>query len=238
LEIVVERVNRGASGPVWLFSRKTLDAIPDVYREVDLVSIDRFVPRFLMRPRIAGVRLFAWLLLLLVFPVCYYLAGLIGQLLSPLIAGWRRRRGLRGQTPANVLHGSIRLLLLAVLVRSSASSRFACPSGCSGRGSRRAWSSVAWSGGPAAEQRRRAYTLHHMPDSAATKSRRHAAPRAASPMAIAITAGGLVMLHYVGIDPTAALPARHRRHRGGAGRTETLENVIGGLPSSSTRPCA
>src|SRR5688572_1265971 len=30
LDLVLERVNRGATGPVWLFSRTTLEAIPNV----------------------------------------------------------------------------------------------------------------------------------------------------------------------------------------------------------------
>ncbi len=48
LELFVERVNRGSLGPVWLFSRKTLDVIPDVYDEFELdrVQIDRFLPEF------------------------------------------------------------------------------------------------------------------------------------------------------------------------------------------------
>ena len=96
MDLVLERVNRGATAPVWLFSRKTLEAIPDVYDEVDLVAVDRFLPDFLTRPRIAGIRLFAWLVLLLVVPVGYHLTGLLGRLLRPLIAGWRRRRGHAG----------------------------------------------------------------------------------------------------------------------------------------------
>ena len=37
-DVVVERVTRGKSAPVWLFSRQTLSFIPDAYDEVDLVS--------------------------------------------------------------------------------------------------------------------------------------------------------------------------------------------------------
>ena len=96
MDLVLERVNRGATGPVWLFSRKTLDAIPDVYDDVDLVAVDRFLPEFLTRPRFAGIRLFAWLVLLVVVPVCYHLTGLLGRLLRPFVAGWRRRRGQHG----------------------------------------------------------------------------------------------------------------------------------------------
>ncbi len=85
LDIVVERVNGRGPGPVWLFSRKTLEAIPDVYDDVDLVAIDRFLPTFLTKPRIAGIRLFAWLVLVLVVPLCYLLMGLLGRLLRPVI---------------------------------------------------------------------------------------------------------------------------------------------------------
>src|SRR5262245_64401474 len=61
LDIVVERLNRGASGSVWLFSRRTLDAIPRAYEEIHRVSIDAWLPRFLTRPRIGGIRFFEWL---------------------------------------------------------------------------------------------------------------------------------------------------------------------------------
>ena len=35
LDIVLERVDRGQSGMVWLFSSKTLEAIPQVYNELE-----------------------------------------------------------------------------------------------------------------------------------------------------------------------------------------------------------
>src|SRR5207237_7826789 len=50
LEIGIERVDV-AGHPVWLFARTTLRAIPAVADEVDLVSIERFLPTAL-RPRI------------------------------------------------------------------------------------------------------------------------------------------------------------------------------------------
>ena len=77
MEVVVERVNRGASGSGLAVFTQTLDAIPDVYREVDLVPIERFAPGFLMRPRIAGVRLFAWLVLVFILPLVYRLLGAV-----------------------------------------------------------------------------------------------------------------------------------------------------------------
>src|SRR6185295_14619476 len=57
LALVLERVHRG-TGSVWLFSRQTLDAIPDAYEEVALLSVDRYLPDILAKPRIVGIRLF------------------------------------------------------------------------------------------------------------------------------------------------------------------------------------
>jgi MscS family membrane protein len=113
LDIVVERVNRGTLGPVWLFSRATLDAIPDVYDQVDLTSIDRFIPEFLTKPRILGIRLAAWLTLGLWLPVIYHLIGLLGRLILPFVLV-SRRRSPAGKPPA--LPGPLRVLLLALLI--------------------------------------------------------------------------------------------------------------------------
>ncbi len=44
LEIVVEHMNPGTDPPVWLFSRRTLEAIPEVYDEIDVIPVD--VPGF------------------------------------------------------------------------------------------------------------------------------------------------------------------------------------------------
>ena len=55
---------------VWLFSRKTLDASrTSTTRSISSRSIG--FSAFLTRPRIAGVRLFAWLALVLIVPSCY-----------------------------------------------------------------------------------------------------------------------------------------------------------------------
>src|SRR5262249_9013948 len=71
LDVFVERVNRGSSGRLWLFSRRTLESIPDVYQEINLVAPDRYFPRPLTKVRIAGVRLFDWIVLFAVVPLCY-----------------------------------------------------------------------------------------------------------------------------------------------------------------------
>jgi MscS family membrane protein len=57
--VVVERVTAGSSARVWLFARTTLAAVPDLYEEVSLISIDADLPQFLVRTsrRPATVRL-------------------------------------------------------------------------------------------------------------------------------------------------------------------------------------
>src|SRR5262249_4381535 len=116
LDVVVERMNRGAARSVWLFSRRTLDAIPRVYGEIHRVSIDTYLPRFLLRPRIAGIRCFEWLAFFVAIPVFYRAMGLLSLLIGPLVNVWRRRHGLPPHEWKS-LPGPVRLLLLAVSIR-------------------------------------------------------------------------------------------------------------------------
>ena len=116
-ELVLERVMRGDSRPVWLFSRQTLALIPGAYSEVNLVVIDRYLPGFLTKFRIAGVRLFEWLALLLALPFCYGLFGSLNWVVRPLAARWHRRFGDPQQNPTDHLPGPLRLLVLAIATR-------------------------------------------------------------------------------------------------------------------------
>ncbi|HZS60315.1 MAG TPA: mechanosensitive ion channel family protein [Gemmatimonadaceae bacterium] len=113
LDVIVERVNRGPAGRIWLFSRQTLQAIPDVADEVNLVSVDPFIPR-VMTVRIGGVRLFAWIVLTLLVPLSYWLIGLLGRLMGHFATFWRSpTRGSARQ----IFPGFVRLLILAGVLR-------------------------------------------------------------------------------------------------------------------------
>ena len=48
LDILVERVDRGKAGEVWLFSRETLASIPDAFQEVSESALERFLPGFMV----------------------------------------------------------------------------------------------------------------------------------------------------------------------------------------------
>lgn len=116
LDITLERVTRPKSTPVWLFSRATLDAIPAVYEEVDLVTLDRHLPGFLKDHRVAGIRVFEWIALLVLMPVVYRLLGTLTWLVGPMVLLWRRRSGTPQSAPITV-PGWLRLALLAMVIR-------------------------------------------------------------------------------------------------------------------------
>ena len=115
LDLVVERVNANGAR-VWLFSRATLQAIPDVYGEIDLVTVDGYLPEFLARPRVGGIRVLDWLVLIFGIPLGYRLLGLLAPLLRPLYAMARRLLG-KPEGSALQIHGSVRLLILAAAIR-------------------------------------------------------------------------------------------------------------------------
>jgi MscS family membrane protein len=117
-EIVVVRIERGSSGPIWLFSERTLSLVPTLYEEVTLRWTERILPRFLTARRIGGMRLFEWLTVLLGLPLFYIVTALLNRVLTPLIRGsWRRIFRQSDLFAGNVLPAPVRLLLLAFAIR-------------------------------------------------------------------------------------------------------------------------
>jgi MscS family membrane protein len=232
LDVVLVRVERGALGSIWLFSRATLDAIPPVFDEVNLVPAESYLPRVLTVPRVGGIRLFQWLALFIAIPLLYRLLGLIGVAAAPMQAAWRRRRGLPAR-PARLLPGAIRLLLITAAVRWSAS-HVDLP-----LLERQFWSAMArmfasvaivWVGllvNAYGEDhfRRRLKTAAGFGDVTAML---RLARRTAD--AVVVVIGFAIVLRYFNIDPTAALAGLGI---GGIAialsAQKTLENVIGGF---------
>ncbi len=117
LELIVERVDDGNGTRVWLFSHETLGAIPDVYAEINLVAVDGILPKFLSEPRIFGIRVFDWFVMIAGIPLVYRLLGLLGPLFTPLVALVRRTLGQPTGPKVSGVHGSVRLLVLAAIIR-------------------------------------------------------------------------------------------------------------------------
>jgi MscS family membrane protein len=118
LDILVERVDRGKAGKVWLFSRKTLASIPDAFQELNQSPLERFLPDFMITTQVAEIPLFEWVAIFVGMPLLYLLTGLLNRILS-LAAGIVRRKLSRNAALPNprVLRPPFRLLLLAIVIR-------------------------------------------------------------------------------------------------------------------------
>jgi MscS family membrane protein len=118
LDILVERVDRGKAGKVWLFSRKTLASIPDAFQELNKSPLERFLPDFMITTQVAEIPLFEWVAIFVGMPLLYLLTGVLNRILS-LAAGIVRRKLSRNAALPNpwVLRPPFRLLLLAIIIR-------------------------------------------------------------------------------------------------------------------------
>jgi MscS family membrane protein len=118
VDIIVERVERGKAGPVWLFSRETLNSIPAMYDEVSAVSVDTLLPDWMVNTRLGGIPLFQWLAVFVGMPLVYLLTGLLGRLIGRLVNfGWRRLFRKPSLSRFQVLPAPVRLILLGLVIR-------------------------------------------------------------------------------------------------------------------------
>jgi len=118
LDIVLERVDRGKAGRVWLFSRRTLDSIPGVFQELSTPPVEKILPEFLVNTRLATIPLFEWLAVLVGMPVLYLLTGWLSRLVGSGTGALRRHlRRDAGLDNPRLLPPPMRLLLLALVIR-------------------------------------------------------------------------------------------------------------------------
>lgn len=118
LDILVERVDRGKAGKVWLFSRKTLASIPGAFQELNDSALERFLPNFMITTQVAEIPLYEFVAVLVGMPLLYWLTGVLNLVVSLAVGVLRRR--LRGNTELpnpQVLRPPFRLLLLALAIR-------------------------------------------------------------------------------------------------------------------------
>lgn len=231
LEIVLERVDRGKLGKVWLFSRRTLESIPKVFQELNTPAIEHVLPEFLTNTRLAAIPLFEWLALFVGMPLLYLLTGVLNRVLSWSVGAFRRR--LRHDTSLDnpqLLRVPARLLLVAftiyLLVKNIGLPLLA----------RQFWSTVALFVTIAAcvwwlllmNRSAESYLLKRRPNLSGSASVLRLSRRVID--GLLLFAGFLFVLYHFGIDPTAALAGL------GVGgialalaAQKALENVIGGV---------
>jgi MscS family membrane protein len=230
VDILVERVARGKDPPVWLFSAKTLDKIPDLYENVSAVPIENLIPRFLIQTRIGPIPLFALLVVFVLMPLIYLAFALVSRLISPYVGEARRKLTKRSNLPDfEVIPPPFRLLFIAVLIAWGVNkiglSLFA----------RQFWSTVAWVLTAAAAVWMLVLCNSFLERLAHRRIRKSGAAailhlgRRVLDILI-VFAGVISALYHFGFNPTAALAGLGI---GGIAiafaAQKTLENVIGGI---------
>jgi MscS family membrane protein len=233
VQILLERVSRGKAGPVWLFSSKTLDAIPDLYQEVEAVNVDAALPGFLVTTRILGIQLFEWVAIFLGLPGLYLLTGLLNRLCGSIFGQLRRGLGNGSETKnPEILHKPTRLLLIALVIT------WLRPKVGLSLLARQFWGSTATVISVTAIVWILILLSSRVEHYASRRLRQRNLSGTASVLRLMrgvvdlllVFAGALVILHYFGVNPTAALAGL------GVGgiavalaAQKTLENVIGGV---------
>jgi MscS family membrane protein len=231
VDILVERVDQGKAGSVWLFSRKTLESIPGLYEEVNTVSPDDVLPEFLVTTRVADIALFHWLAIFVGMPLFYLATLLLNRLLKLLIRRLRLRLGKADLPYTDPLPKPVQLLLLALVIRWIVSNlrlpllarQFWFSIAAVITIAACVWLMIMFNGWAEAYALRRLHS--HQAGAAASILRLF---RRVIDLLI-VFAGIVVVLHHFGLNATAALAGL------GVGgiavalaAQKTLENVIGG----------
>jgi MscS family membrane protein len=218
--ILVERVAQGKNGTLWLFSRETLDRIPELFDEINTVPIDKVLPPYLVNERLAGVPLYQWLLIFCGLPAAYLLIALFNRLVS------------KAARRTDLIPLPVRLLLLALVIRrllaevslplltrqfwATVSSVLAIAGAV--------WLFIVWNGCLEHLLRRRLARRGRLSATPVLRLARRALD------ILVLSIGVLVALYHFGFNPTAVLAGL------GVGGVavalaaqKTLENVVGGI---------
>jgi MscS family membrane protein len=117
LDILLERVQLGNNPPIWLFSAETLKNVPEIYKELDVRTIDSYLPKFLVNTWFLWFPLWQWFSILLVIPISIALATLVSRLFRPLLL-LLVRRITKAQVDPHVLRltGPVRILIFALAI--------------------------------------------------------------------------------------------------------------------------
>jgi MscS family membrane protein len=231
VDILLDRVDIGKGELRWLFSGTTLESIPRLYDEVNVVSVDNILPEAMVTTRLAGIPLFEWLAVLVGMPFIYMATVLLNRLASPLAGKLRRHLRKKPDQPnPEVVPRPLRLLLMALVILWTLS-KVSLP-----LLARQFWSSTAtiiiiaacvWLfillNGWVEGLLRQRLTRRHTGVTSILRLGRRVTDL------LAVFVGMLVGLHHFGVNPTAALAGL------GVGgiavalaAQKTLENVIGG----------
>jgi MscS family membrane protein len=118
IEIVLEQQQVADGGPIWLFSRATLQAVPSIYDEIVVARNLRGLPPRLTTTRFGGILLLEWGIMLLGLAAAYPITKLLNQALTALLRRARRDAFDRSTfAKRGVVPAPARLLVLAITCR-------------------------------------------------------------------------------------------------------------------------
>jgi MscS family membrane protein len=117
LDILLERVERGNNPPIWLFSAETLKNVPEISKELDVGTIEPYLPKFLVNTWFLWFPLWKWFLVLLFIPLLFGLSILVTRLFTfMLLFSVRRIAKIRVDQHVVRLTGPLRILIFALAI--------------------------------------------------------------------------------------------------------------------------
>jgi MscS family membrane protein len=117
LDILLERIERGNNPPIWLFSAETLKGVPEIYKELDVRTIDTYLPKFLVNTWFLWFPLWKWFLFLLLIPLLFGLSILVTRLFTLMLLFFLRRISkVRADQHVVRLTGPLRILVFALAI--------------------------------------------------------------------------------------------------------------------------
>jgi MscS family membrane protein len=118
LDILLDRVQRGAGPAIWLFSGETLRGVPRAFQEINTPGVERFIPQAFKNIKLFTLPLWRWMLIIFSLALVLALASLVTRALVHVLRPAVRR--MTGQTDDRYLLSLRRpmgLVLLAIAVR-------------------------------------------------------------------------------------------------------------------------
>jgi len=117
LDILLERVERGNSPSIWLFSAETLKNVPEIHKELDGPTIEPYLPKFLVNTWLLWFPLWKWFLVLLLIPLSFGLSILVTRLFNVmLLLVVHRIAKVRVDQHMARLTGPLRILIFALAI--------------------------------------------------------------------------------------------------------------------------
>jgi MscS family membrane protein len=115
-ELDLVRVNDPNSGRIWLIASDTLAEVPELYDQVEARQVERKLPRWVVKHRLAGMPLWQWLALVLLIPVAAGAGWLVLAVFQIPVRWWAHRHG-HFDLESKSVSGSLWLLIGTLIHR-------------------------------------------------------------------------------------------------------------------------